>query len=93
MEVFYRDHEDEIENLRSVYQNQVENLNMRMGEIFKTLSSDYEKVFRSYLERTTSFQESLGLFSVTRAQSLYGEIDDLKKTLKKMEERLKKIEK
>ena len=65
----------------------------RNKNIFKNISSDYEKVFRSYLDRTTDFQENLGMFSLTRSQSLYSEINELKDKVKQLESKLKKIEK
>jgi methyl-accepting chemotaxis protein len=93
METFFQEHEKELENIRNVYQNQVETINTRVASVFKTISSDYEKMFRSYLERTANFQENFGIFTVSRVQSFQTEMDDLRKKVKQLEDKLKKIEK
>jgi hypothetical protein len=82
-----------LKSLQEAYQKQVESVNNRVAKAFSSVSSDYEKMFRSYLDRTTSFQERMGIFTPYRSQTLYIEVTELKDTIKKLEEKISKIEK
>lgn len=93
MKKFYQEHECELEKLRNVYQHQIENTNSRIASMFKNVSSDYEKIFRGYLERIIDFRGNLQLFSVMDSHSLYSEIGDLKDKIKQLGNRLNKLEK
>jgi hypothetical protein len=93
MEVFLKEHEEELKIFHETYKEQVKGVNHRIAKILNTINTDYQKMFQSYIDRTTSFQESLGLFTPYRSGSLFNEVNELKNSIKYLEDKINKIDK
>jgi hypothetical protein len=54
----------------------------------KEIGTDYENLYKMYFDRTASYQRNLFVFPFAGTQGLVNEIEELKKKIKELEDKL-----